>query len=68
MDNILSATGEKLLSNAGSVTHQQAIDKAKEEFRKYQVKTVSPVEKDYLKNIKTLQKKIDKIVDKNESN
>ena len=68
LDNILSATGEKLLSNAGSVSHQQAINKAKEEFKKYQVKTVSPVEKDYLKNIKTLQKKIDKKGDKNESN
>lgn len=60
LDNILSATGEKLLSGAGSVSHHQAIEKAKTEFKKYQVKTLSPVEKDYLENIKSLQKKIDK--------
>jgi hypothetical protein len=60
LDNILSATGEKLLSGAGSISHHQAIEKAKTEFKKYQVKTLSPVEKDYLENIKSLQKKIDK--------
>lgn len=60
LDNILSATGEKLLSGAGNVSHHQAIEKAKTEFKKYQVKTLSPVEKDYLENIKSLQKKIDK--------
>jgi hypothetical protein len=60
LDNILSATGEKILSGAGSISHHKAIEKAKAEFKKYQVKTISPVEKDYLKNIKSLQKKIDK--------
>jgi hypothetical protein len=66
LDNILSATGEKLLPNAGSVSHQQAIGKAKAEFKKYQVKTLSPVEKDYWENIKALQKEIDKKGGKNE--
>lgn len=60
LDNILSATGEKLFSGAGSISHHQAIEKAKTEFKKYQVKTLSPVEKVYLENIKSLQKKIDK--------
>ena len=60
LDNILSATGEKLLFGAGSVSHQQAINRAKAEFKKYQIKTLSPVEKDYFENIKSLQKKIDK--------
>lgn len=60
LDNILSATGEKILSGAGSISHHQAIEKAKAEFKKHQVKTLSPVEKDYLENIKSLQKKIDK--------
>jgi len=36
------------------------LEKAKAEFKKYQVKSLSPVEKDYLENIKALQKKIDK--------
>lgn len=60
LDSILSAAGEKLLHTPGSVSHKQAIEKAKAEFKKYQVKTLSPVEKDYLENIKSLQKKIDK--------
>jgi len=60
LDNILSATGEKILSGAGGISHHQAIEKAKTEFKKFQVKTLSPVEKDYLENIKSLQKKIDK--------
>lgn len=60
LDSILSATGEKILLNAGVVSHQQALEKAKAEFKKYQVKTLSPVEKDYLGNIKALQKKINK--------
>jgi hypothetical protein len=47
LDNILSSTGEKLLTDAGSISHQQAMEKAKAEYRKYQVKTVSPVEQAY---------------------
>ena len=66
LDNILSATGEKLLHNSGSISHKQAIVKAIAEFKKYQVKTLSPVEKAYLENIKALQKKIDKKEGKNE--
>ncbi len=60
LDSILSATGEKILLNAGAVSHEQAIEKAKAEFKKYRVKTLSPVEKDYLENIKSLQKKFGK--------
>jgi hypothetical protein len=66
LDRILSATGEKLLSGAGSVSHHQAIEKAKTEFKKYQAKTLSPVEKDYLENIKSLQKRLIKKGGKNE--
>ncbi|MCL2028556.1 MAG: virulence RhuM family protein [Bacteroidales bacterium] len=60
LDNILSSTGEKLLPNAGRISHDQAVNKAISEYRKYQVKTLSPVEEDYLKTIKNVQKKIDK--------
>lgn len=58
LDNILSATGEKVLQNAGRVTHQEAIEKATSEFKKYQVKTLSTVEEDYLKTLKSLEKKL----------
>ncbi len=57
LDNILSSTGEELLADAGGVSHQEAMDKALKEYRKYQVKTVSPVEQAYLDTIKQLEKK-----------
>lgn len=62
LDSILSATGEKILQNAGAVSHKKALGKAKTEFKKYQVKTLSPVEKAYLDTIKTAQKKVEKKV------
>ncbi len=58
LDKILSASGEELLDNSGTVSHQQAIEKARNEYRKYHAKTLSPVEKAYLENIKALQKKV----------
>lgn len=64
LDNILSSTGEKLLTDAGSVSHQQAMEKAKAEYRKYQVKTVSPVEQAYLDVIKLLESKANKKKDR----
>lgn len=58
LDNILSATGEQVLQNAGRVSHQEAIEKATTEFKKYQVKTLSAVEEDYLRTLKSLEKKL----------
>jgi hypothetical protein len=52
LDSILSSGGRKLLKGSGSVTHKQAIAKAKEEYRKYQEATLSPVEQAYLDTIK----------------
>lgn len=57
LDNILSSTGEQLLTDAGSISHQQALEKAKVEYRKYQAKTILPVEQAYLDAIKSLEKK-----------
>ena len=59
LDSILSGTGEKLLVGAGAVSHNKAIEKAKSEYKKYQVKTISPVEKEYLENLKIISNKID---------
>ena len=56
LDGILSGIGEQLLLDAGSVSHQQAIEKAEQEYRKYQVKTLSPVEQAYLDTVKQLEK------------
>ena len=54
LDNILKTTGEKLLQGAGTVSHAQAIEKATEEYKKYQVQNLSPVEEEYLESIKNI--------------
>ena len=58
LDTILSSTGEKLLVGAGTVSHNKAIEKAKDEYKKYQVKTISPIEKEYLETLKVISNKI----------
>ena len=60
LDSILSSTGEALLNGPGSVSHQQAMDKAREEYRKFQVRELSPVERAYLDTIKALNDKAKK--------
>lgn len=55
LDKILTMSGEQLLIGAGSVSHTQAINKATEEYKKYQAKTLSEVEKDYLDTIKLIE-------------
>lgn len=55
LDTILSATGETILQGAGSISHNQAKEKAISEYRKYQVKTLSPVEQAYSEAIKELK-------------
>lgn len=60
LDRILTMSGEQLLSGNGGVTHEQAVKKATEEYRKYKEQTLSDVEQDYLDSIKTLKEKTDK--------
>ena len=54
LDNILRATGEEVLTHAGKISHAQAMEKAKAEYKRYQAQTLSPVEEEYLKTIKQL--------------
>jgi len=58
LEGILTSSGEQLLQNAGKVSHQQAINKAKSEYIKYQQKTLSEVEKTFLDTIKTIEKNV----------
>ena len=60
LDRILTMSGEQLLSGNGSVTHEQAVEKATGEYKKYKERTLSAVEQDYLNSIKILGKKTDK--------
>lgn len=57
LDKILSSTGEALLNGPGSVSHQQAMEKAEKEYRIFQVRELSPVERAYLETIKALNAK-----------
>lgn len=56
LDGILSVTGEKLLEGNGSISHNQAMKKAEDEYAKYKTITISDVEQDYLKVIEDLTK------------
>ena len=60
LDKLLAATGENVLENSGAVSHEQAMKKVETEYKKYQQKTITPVEQAYLDNIKAVQKKLTK--------
>ncbi len=60
LDKILTMSGEKLLQGAGSISHEIAIEKATSEYKKYQQKTLSEAEKNYLESLKTLENKTKK--------
>lgn len=56
LDAVLTSGGRQLLKDAGTVSHQQALEKARAEYRKFQTQTLSPVEEAYLKTVKELEK------------
>ena len=63
LDEFLSMTGNNILSHAGNISHQSALDKAHSEYNKYkkQIKNeLSAVEKDFIKQIETTSKKLKK--------
>ncbi len=57
LDTILTATGEQLLQGNGSVSHRQAVEKATEEYRKFQERTLSEVEQAFLRSVLELGEK-----------
>ena len=60
LDNILKTTGEKVLQGTGTISHAQAIEKASEEYKKYQAQNLSPVEEEYLESIKNIHNAVKK--------
>ena len=56
LDAVLTSGGRQLLQNAGTVSHQLALEKAQAEYRKFQAQTLSPVEEAYLETVKGLEK------------
>ena len=56
LDNILKSTGKSVLTDSGKISHSQAIEKAVCEYRKYQNENLSFIEKEYLAEIKNVEK------------
>ena len=56
LDRILSANGSPVLEGAGSISAEQAREKAIAEYRKYQVRALTPVEQAYYASLKVLEK------------
>lgn len=56
LDRVLSSTGEQLLVGAGKVSHKQAMEKANQEYQRFLVQNLSPVEEAYLQTIKEVEK------------
>jgi len=55
LDKVLTMSGEKLLQSGGLISHEIAIEKATTEYKKYQQKTLSEAEKNYLESLKKLE-------------
>lgn len=60
LDAVLTSGNREILKDSGTVSHIQALEKAKIEYRKYQEKTLAPVEKAYIDTIKVLEKETKK--------
>ena len=57
LDRILTMSGEQLLQGNGSISHDEAVEKAKVEYKKYQQRTLSDVEMAFLDSIKEIENK-----------
>jgi len=61
VDDFMKMTGKDILTHAGTISHNQAMQKANVEYEKYkeQIKnSLSNVEKDFIKTIETTAKKL----------
>lgn len=58
LDRILEAGGNSILEGLGSISAQQARDKAIAEYRRYQLRTLTPVEQAYIAQLKAETKKV----------
>ena len=54
LDRILTMSDEQLLQGNGKISHDEAVEKATVEYKKYQQKTLSDVEKAFLDSIKEI--------------
>ena len=62
LDKLISVFDKKVLTEAGPVSHNDALKKAKAEYEKYLTQNLSKIEKTYLDTIKTVQKTLERKV------
>ncbi|MBU0672983.1 MAG: virulence RhuM family protein [Candidatus Margulisbacteria bacterium] len=60
LDRLIQTFDGKILGNAGSISHEKAMQKAESEYKKYQSVTISAVERAYLETLKKVGKKLKK--------
>ena len=63
VDDFLQMTGNSILSHAGAVSHQSALDKAKEQYSAYKQNLkneLSKVERDFVQHLEQSQKQLKK--------
>ncbi len=68
LDKFVEMYGKGTLKDAGKISHLRAVKKAEIEYRKYQAKILSPVEKAYLDTILSLRKDVQKMNNKKKRN
>jgi len=59
LDSILAVGNRPLLSNAGTISHKQAVEKATQEFEEYRRKEMLQYESDFDRAIKELKSQVD---------
>jgi hypothetical protein len=62
LDDFAQRYGKGILPGADKASHRDAIEKANAEYEKYRKRTIdelSPVERDFLENMKTTQKQLE---------
>lgn len=61
LDLVLTSGNRKLLADSGKVSHEEAIEKARKEYKKYQTKLITPIEQAYFDTIKKINDDLKKI-------
>ena len=62
LDKFSANYGKGVLKGAGTVSHEQAVQKAIQEYRAYEARTLSPIEQSYLESLKALEKDTAKLL------
>ena len=62
LDDFLNMSDSEILQNAGTISHEMALEKAQSEYQKYKKQNqneLSQVEKDFLDSVKKTQKMLE---------